>query len=489
MAIGSVSGSTSQPVTLTDDSITSAGPVDTGEVSVGTSTAASCFAPATGPSGTVEYGGVDYVCKNGKVFVGDSEVGTVNDAGDYNVTLQGQSYTGSVGKLIGASVHGELSDGTEVDIDEVGHAGPGERELKPGEGFDPFGNLVLWHQDPKTGVRDGYRVIEHAPANLDSNGNEVVAQSYNSKYPEQSYREFSNGTRVPWDGKTPELAKPKVSPAEAEGPTAASKAIVEALKKEYLAATGVPLNQGQLELVGYTQSVRDPEYLQLLQKQGQLVTAAYDKALGRPPTTAERLYWVNLSTDVAQMRRSVESLSNPLKTSQEYLQNIANAQAKYPTTNYAAVAPAGDLPAQATKQGLMGAETEQALLKERRPLMNPSFVTTPEDRAAFEKLRAASKLRGTDITDNPSSAGWAQQMLASGTARDPAFYKMIDSTIEAVRAAYQKQLSRAPTQTELAEWVPFTANMEYNRRRAAEVLVDLQNKAKIDEITQKILRR
>ena len=122
------------------------------------------------------------------------------------------------------------------------------------------------------------------------------------------------------------------------------------------------------------------------------------------------------------------------------------------------------------------------MMKERMPLTHPSFVKTPEE-------QAATRLRGIEITDNPTSAGWAQHMLASGAAQDPTDYRLVDSTIAAVRAAYQKQLSRAPTQAELAEWVPFTANMDYNRRRAAEVLVELQNRSKLDEISKKIQLR
>ncbi len=508
MAITGISGSTS-PITTGGELTESADVGATSVDSVATNVESS-FAAATGPSGTVSTGGVDYVCKNGKVFVGDNEVGTVNDAGDYQVTLKGpdgtpQQYSGSVSKLIGASVHGELSDGTHVDIDSVSApdqrytmsgekitcAGPGQpqfvqgRELKADEDIDPFGNLIRWHRDQKTGERDGYQIIEHAPANLGPDDSTVVAQCYNSKYPEKSYREFSNGTRVPWDGKVPELAKASVPDA---GPTPAPKEVVEALKKQYLAATGVPLNQGQLELVGYTQSVRDPEYLQVLQKQGEAVKAAYEQSLGRPPTTAEKLYWVNLSTDLTLMKRGLDSLNNPVKTSKQALENLAKSLA---TSNSGSVAvePAGDLPATPTQQGLMGAQTEQALIKERTPLVNPPFVKTPADAAAFERLRAASKLRGVDITNNATSAGWAEQMLLTGTARDPDFYAMVDQTIAAVRAAYQKQLGRAPSQEEIADWVPFSANQAYNRRRAAEVLVDLQKKDKLDEVTARIQRR
>lgn len=137
----------------------------------------------------------------------------------------------------------------------------------------------------------------------------------------------------------------------------------------------------------------------------------------------------------------------------------------------------------------MGAQLEKDLLKERSPLLNPSFVQTAEDAAAFEKLRTASKLRGVDITDNPSSAGWAQQMLQSGTAKDPAFYALVDDTLAAVRSAYQKELNRAPTQAEIAEWLPFTANMDYNRRRAAEVLVELQDPEKIEFANHRVRAR
>ncbi len=525
MGIGGVSGGTTQPITneitgspaILVAETTDASSVDT---SLGLQTPTSCFGPPqTGPSGTVDYGGTEYVCKNGKVFEDEREVGTITDAGDYDVTLKGadgtlQRYTGNVANLIGASIHGRLSDGTTVDIDSVGApaaegvqrytmggskitcAGPGQpqfsqgRELKENQDIDAFGNLIQWHKDQKTGERDGYRVLEHAPANLGSDGSTVVAQLYNSKYPEQSYREFSNGTRVPWDGKMPELAKTQAqleTEAIAKGPQPASKAVVEALKKEYLAATGVPLNQGQLELVGYTDSVKDPAYVKILKQQGEAVNAAYDKALGRPPTTAERLYWVNLSTDLSLMQRGLDSINNPVKTSKETLENIAKSFAANPGTA-AKLEPAGDLPAKPTKQGLMGAQTEKDLIKERTPLANP-FVNSPVDAAAFDKLRAACKLRGTDITDNPSSANWAEQMVKSGTAKDPAFYKMVDDTIAAVRAAYQRQLNRPPTQTEISDWVPFTSNMDYNRRRAAEVLVDLQDRKKIDAKTALIARR
>ncbi len=515
MGIGSISGG-SQPIGETSDAV-----IDSAATSLETATAtatatvdtsASCFAPATGPSVTVEYGGVDYVCKNGKVFVGDAEIGTVTDAGDYAVTLNGpdgtaHSYSGNVGQLIGASVHGALSDGTDVDIDQVGEtastptmiscAGPEKqlvqgRELKPNEGIDLFGNLVLWRTDPQTGLRNGsYMVLEHAPANVGDGGSTVVSQVFNPFYPEQSYREFSNGTRVPWDGKIPELAKRAGSTEndEADGPAPAPKEIVEALKNEYLAATGVPLNQAQLEMVGYTQALRNPEYLEVLKKQGEAVNAAYDKALGRAPTTAEKLYWVNLSVDLDMMKRGLDSLNNPVKTSKQYLENIGASLGKGPSVLTSALAPAGDLPAVATKAGLSGVESERLLAKERTPLVNPSFVKTPADAAAFERLRAASKLRGIDITDNPSSASWAQQMLESGTAKNPAFFKAVDNTIAAVRAAYQKQLNRSPTQVELAEWVPFSANMQYNERRAAQVLVELQDRQYIDAVTAKIQRR
>ena len=365
----------------------------------------------------------------------------------------------------------------------------GGRELKPGEGIDPFGNLILWHNDAKTGLRDGYQILEHAPGNVAPDGSTVVAQLYNAKYPEQSYREFSNGTRVAWDGKVPELAKPQTTPGTElpGGPTAAPKEVVEAFKKEYLAAVGVPLNQGQLELYGYTQAIRDPQYMELIKKQGEAVQTAYQSSLGRPPTQREREYWVTVAPDLEMMKCGLNSLNNPAKTDKESLENIAKSLSASP--DIVRGEPAGDLPATPTKQGLIGVDLERALIKERSPLVDPPFAQTPADKAAFERLRATSKLRGVDITDNPSSAGWAQQMLESGTAKDPAFYAMVDDTLAAVRAAYQKELNRAPTQAELAEWLPFTPNMDYNRRRAAEVLVELQDRKNIDFVTNRINKR
>jgi hypothetical protein len=403
------------------------------------------------------------------------------------------------GQLLAQGLHSQL-DGparpTRTGADPASQPGSGTkqtaggRELKPGEGIDPFGNLILWHTDGKTGVRDGYQILEHAPGNVGPDGSTVVAQQYNSKYPEQSYREFSDGTRVAWDGKVPELAKaPSATGAEATaGPTAAPKEVVEAFKKEYLAAVGVPLNQAQLEMNGYTQSIRDPQYMELIKKQGEAVNTAYQTSLGRPPTQREREYWVTVAPDLEMMKRGLDSLNNPLKTSKESLENIAKSLANSGGSS-ARGEPAGDLPATPTKQGLMGAQLEKDLLKERSPLLNPSFVQTAEDAAAFEKLRTASKLRGVDITDNPSSAGWAQQMLQSGTAKDPAFYALVDDTLAAVRSAYQKELNRAPTQAEIAEWLPFTANMDYNRRRAAEVLVELQDPEKIEFANHRVRAR
>lgn len=402
------------------------------------------------------------------------------------------------GQLLAQGLHSQLDGAarpTPADAGPAAQPGSGTktaggRELKPGEDIDPFGNLIRWHTDGKTGVRDGYQILEHAPANVGPDGSTVIAQQYNSKYPEQSYREFSNGSRVPWDGKVPELAKaPSATGAEATaGPTAAPKEVVEAFKKEYLAAVGVPLNQAQLELYGYTQAIRDPQYMDLIKKQGEAVNTAYETSLGRPPTTREREYWVTVAPDLEMMKRGLDSLNNPLKTSKESLENIAKSLANSPGSGVRGE-PAGDLPATPTKQGLMGAQSEKDLIKERSPLLNPPFVQTAEDAAAFERLRTASKLRGVDITDNPTSAGWAQQMLQSGTAKDPAFYALVDDTLAAVRSAYQKELKRAPTQAEIAEWLPFTANMDYNRRRAAEVLVDLQDPEKIAMVTHKVNAR
>lgn len=89
-------------------------------------------------------------------------------------------------------------------------------------------------------------------------------------------------------------------------------------------------------------------------------------------------------------------------------------------------------------------------------------ATTAADAAAFAKLREASiRLRGVDVDPNDA---WAQKMIESGTAADPAFYALLEEAAATITSAYQVHHGRSPTKREMAAWLPFAPSMEANGR-------------------------
>ena len=99
----------SEPTAFADLSNTAASP----QATTGYSPETSSF---SGPTGTVQQGDATYVVNNGLVSFNGAAIGTINDAGDYTVTLNGHELKGNVGDLIGAAIEGTLSTGAKVDL-------------------------------------------------------------------------------------------------------------------------------------------------------------------------------------------------------------------------------------------------------------------------------------------------------------------------------------------------------------------------------------
>lgn len=87
------------------------------------------YAPQTssyfGPTGSVTQGDATYAVTNGEVWFNGKAIGSVNDAGDYSVVLNGQQLTGNVGNLIGAAIEGTTSTGAKVDLQPTAPTAPG----------------------------------------------------------------------------------------------------------------------------------------------------------------------------------------------------------------------------------------------------------------------------------------------------------------------------------------------------------------------------
>lgn len=108
-------------------------------------------------------------------------------------------------------------------------------------------------------------------------------------------------------------------------------------------------------------------------------------------------------------------------------------------------------------------------------------VTSASDREALERLRQASlSLRGVDIAD--FNMDWAQKMVDSGVASDPAFYKMLEDATAVIKEAYQRHYGREPTKGEMAAWLPFAPSMEANKRQWQSNLERLQDRQNLDYV-------
>lgn len=66
------------------------------------------------PSGIVQAGNDTFEVRSGEVFQGGSRVGTIDDAGRYNVTLHGQAQSGNITDNPDIGYAGVKSDGTQV---------------------------------------------------------------------------------------------------------------------------------------------------------------------------------------------------------------------------------------------------------------------------------------------------------------------------------------------------------------------------------------
>lgn len=66
------------------------------------------------PTGIVQAGNDTFEVRSGEVFQGGSRVGTIDDAGRYNVTLNGQAQTGNITDNPDIGYAGVKSDGTQV---------------------------------------------------------------------------------------------------------------------------------------------------------------------------------------------------------------------------------------------------------------------------------------------------------------------------------------------------------------------------------------
>ncbi len=358
--------------------------------------------------------------------------------------------------------------------------------LKTDEFIDAFGNKALSHRNAK-GETDGYQILEYAEGNLKvgADGKEVkaITISTNSMYPEKNFIEYDDGSRKWWDGKTLPALPSRVAAQAAAEASGASPAVVAELKKTYRDAIGADLNQGQLELFGYTKSVQQPEYMALIRDQAAALTDRF-KALGREPTQREREYWVTVSTDLDLMRRGLASLKSK---SNDDFEAVSASLKKLPPIVHGA--PAGDLPATPTKQGLMGRKMEQDIADERKPLVKPDFVKTAADAEAFERLRKTSlATRGVDLTS--VNADWAKQMLASGAA-SASNLAQTSAWAATIKQAYEKAFPSpraVPTERVLNHLLPFTANLDANQKQAAEALSLLQDKQRLSNLVE-ILRR
>jgi hypothetical protein len=265
-------------------------------------------------------------------------------------------------------------------------------------------------------------------------------------------------------------------------PTAAPPEAVDAFKKAYRDATGSEVTQAHLELVGYTKAIRQPEFSDLIRKQGAAVADRYKEMVGREPTQREKEYWVQASTNLEMMGKSVGTIQSLSKADIE-----ATAAKIKSTPPWVRGAPAGDLPSTPTAQGLIGAKQERDWEDAHQPLVNPSFVKTAADAAAFERLRETSlSTRGIDIMNTPTSANWAEQMIRSGAASaDNLNETKVLAT--AIKDAYEKTFKgRLPVSTNLvvAELLPFTANVEYNKAKASEVLALLKDPEKLTAVVE-----
>ncbi len=89
-------------------------------------------------SGQVHFGDTDYVVRNGEVFLGDKDVGTLGNDGRFDVTLDGRRYQGMLTDLPGVSYDGYRNDGSQASNIVSGSVTVGGRtyEVRDGEVFD-----------------------------------------------------------------------------------------------------------------------------------------------------------------------------------------------------------------------------------------------------------------------------------------------------------------------------------------------------------------
>ncbi len=62
------------------------------------------------PSGTVSFGQTDYNVRNGRVFVDNADVGSLDKSGHFEVTADNRKYSGNLAELTGAAMKGHLGD-------------------------------------------------------------------------------------------------------------------------------------------------------------------------------------------------------------------------------------------------------------------------------------------------------------------------------------------------------------------------------------------
>ncbi len=83
-------------------------------------------------SGTIAYGNNTFAIDNGRVKHEGRDIGTLQNDGRFDVTLNGQRYEGNVGQLHGAAVTGRLNDGKRIDTAPSGTVTINEFVERPG---------------------------------------------------------------------------------------------------------------------------------------------------------------------------------------------------------------------------------------------------------------------------------------------------------------------------------------------------------------------
>ncbi len=143
MGVSSVGSST-----VINQTATAVEPADTAAANPASSSGGlvTCYGPNsgyTGPSGSVKQGDATYEVTNGSVSLNGTVIGTVNDAGDYSVKLNGQEVKGNVAGLIGAAVEGTLSTGAKVDNRPTGEVDVGGQHYAVDKGVVSSGGKAV----------------------------------------------------------------------------------------------------------------------------------------------------------------------------------------------------------------------------------------------------------------------------------------------------------------------------------------------------------